>query len=397
MNALLHASSTGDPAADSIGHDPRWAAIRTRDAAADGSFYYSVETTGVYCRPSCASRPAKPEHVRFHASREDAERAGYRPCLRCRPDLPPLRERQAALVADCCRAIEAASELPRPHDLARRAGLAPGHFNRVFKRITGLTPQAYIAGVRARRLRALLARGMKVTDALAEAGYASTSRFYEQADAVLGMTPGQYRTGRGTVIRFALEDCSLGQVLVAATARGVCAILLGDDPAALVEDLQHRFPAAELLSAEPGAGSPGPESTGFNRMLQAVVAQVAAPALTPAFDLDLAGTLFQQRVWHALRQIPPGRTTDYSALAAALGMPKAARAVASAVAANPLAVVVPCHRVLHRDGTLAGYRWGVARKRALLAREAEQAGTAPDPADPAVPSRPQDVDKGETS
>lgn len=363
--------AAGALSATTAQRDPRWAAVLARDAAADGCFFYSVSTTGVYCKPSCASRPKRAEHVRFHATCAEAEQAGFRPCLRCRPDLPPLAERQAALIAEICRELSQADPLPGATELAIRAGLAAGHFQRLFKRVTGLTPHAYLAGERARRLRARLAQGAAVTEALLDAGYGSSSRLYEKADALLGMTPNTYRSGgAGARIRFALGRCSLGEILVAASARGVCAILLGDDPAALVEDLAQRFPRAGLEAGD----------AGFERLVAEAIRLVETPALGPAFPLDLQGTLFQQRVWQALSAIPAGTTTSYTQVAAHIGAPTAVRAVAAAIAANPLAVAVPCHRVLHRDGGLAGYRWGLARKRALLAREASPSSETPEDA-----------------
>ena len=343
--------------------DPRWTAVVARDAAADGTFFYSVKTTGVYCRPSCAARLARPENVSFHPTRADAERAGFRPCKRCKPDQPPLAEQHAATVADVCRLIESADPVPSLEQLARHAGMSSWHFLRVFKAVAGVTPRAYAAAHRARRLRDQLDQGGTVTDAIYDAGYHSSSRFYAQADAVLGMTPSRYRAGGAdTVIRFAIGECSLGAILVAASSRGVCAILLGDDPDALARDLQDRFPRADLIGAD----------ADFERIVARVVATVEAPGLGLDLPLDVRGTAFQQRVWQALRDIPAGDTASYAQVAQRIGMPKAARAVAQACAANALAVAIPCHRVVRNDGNLAGYRWGVERKRTLLDREAKQ-------------------------
>ena len=342
--------------------DPRWVAVLARDASADGQFFYSVRTTGVYCRPSCAARNARPENVAFHPTAADAERAGFRPCRRCQPDQPPRTERQAAIVADLCRLIEAAEGIPTLGALARHAGLSAFHLHRVFKAATGLTPHAWARARRAERMRSALARGGSVTDAIHDAGYGSGSRFYETSSSLLGMKPAHYRAGGvDASIRFAIAQCSLGAILVAASERGVCAISIGDDPDALARTLQDRFPRARLSGDDPA----------FAQQVAHIVALVEAPKIGLALPLDLRGTAFQQRVWQALRAIPPGRTLSYTELATRLGMPKSVRAVASACAANTLAVAVPCHRVVRSDGTLSGYRWGVERKRALLDREAD--------------------------
>ena len=340
--------------------DARWASIVSRDRSADGKFYYSVRTTGVYCRPSCGARLPLPSNVAFHETREDAEREGFRPCKRCKPDEPPLHERYAAKVVEVCRAIEESESMPSLAALAKRAGLSPHHFHRVFKAVTGLTPREYGASHRAKRVRQVLPESGSVTEAIYDAGFSSSGRFYAATSGMLGMTPTDYRAGgRHAEIRFAVGECSLGSILVAATANGVCAILLGDDPEALVKDLQDRFPRAALL---------GGDET-FETIVAKVVGFVEAPAVGLGLPLDVRGTAFQERVWKALRGIPSGRTATYSQIAARVGSPKAGRAVAQACAANPLAVAIPCHRVVRRDGTLSGYRWGVARKEALLKKE----------------------------
>lgn len=347
---------------DGCGDDPRLLAVRRRDKAADGRFLYSVATTGVYCHPSCAARPALRRNIAFHATRQDAERAGFRPCQRCRPDLPPRAEREAALVAAACRAIEAAEEPPSLAALAAAAGLSPHHFHRMFRGIAGVTPRAFAAARRQARVQAGLAAGAGVTEAIYDAGFSSSGRFYADADATLGMTASRYRAGgAGELIRFNCGECSLGRVLVAATGRGVCAILLGDDDEALRAELRGRFAKAVLEEAGPA----------FSDWAAAAVALVEQPnrADTAALPLDIRGTAFQRRVWEALRAIPPGETMSYAAVAARLGQPAAVRAVAGACAANALAVAVPCHRVVAATGALAGYRWGTERKRALLARE----------------------------
>jgi AraC family transcriptional regulator of adaptative response/methylated-DNA-[protein]-cysteine methyltransferase len=347
--------------------DERWAAVQARSLDADGTFYYSVRTTGVYCQPSCPSRGARRVNVAFHASREDAEAAGFRPCLRCKPDQPPLAERQAAAVAQACRLIEAALEEPDLETLARACGMSRFHFHRVFKAHTGITPKAYAAARRAERLKQGLAQAATATEAAYDAGFNSSGRFYAATPGVLGMTPGRWRAGGGgEQIRFAVAQCSLGALLVAATAKGICSILLGDDPDALVRDLQDRFPKAELIGAEPA----------FEASVAQVVAFVEAPRIGLDLPLDVRGTAFQQRVWQALRAIPAGRTVGYAELAAQLGMPQGARAVAGACAANPVAVAIPCHRVVRNDGSISGYRWGVERKKTLLEREAGQSKEA---------------------
>jgi AraC family transcriptional regulator of adaptative response/methylated-DNA-[protein]-cysteine methyltransferase len=341
-------------------NDPRWRAVVARDAKADGTFFYSVATTGVYCRPSCGSRAARPENVRFHATAAAAERAGFRPCKRCKPGQPHLALQHATLVATLCRHIENAEDAPALEELARHAGLSPSHLHRVFKAATGLTPRAYAAAHRAKRVRAGLEKGGTVTDAIYGAGYSSGGRFYERSHDLLGMTPTNYRAGgANTELRFAVGECSLGSILVAASARGVCAILMGDDPDQLVRDLEDRFPRATIKGGD----------ADFEQRIAAVVGFVEAPGLGLDLPLDVRGTAFQQRVWEALRAIPAGETVSYTALAQRIGLPKSVRAVARACAANALAVAIPCHRVVRKDGALSGYRWGVERKRALLERE----------------------------
>ncbi len=343
-------------------NDPRWAAVVARDVSADGTFYYSVKTTGVYCRPSCAARPARPENVQFHTTCEDAERAGFRPCKRCRPDQPALAEQHAATVGRVCQLIENSETPPNLDELAGAAGMSTYYFHRVFKAITGLTPKAYSVAHRAQRVREELGRSGTVTDAIFEAGYNSSSRFYAKSSQVLGMTPSNYRAGgANTEIRFAIGECSLGSILVASSDRGVCAIFLGSDPEQLARDLQDQFPRAHLIGGDKN----------FEQLIAQVVGFIEAPALGLDLPLDIRGTAFQQRVWQALREIPVGATVSYSDIAQRIGSPKAVRAVAGACAANTLAVAIPCHRVVRNDGALSGYRWGVERKRALLAREAK--------------------------
>jgi AraC family transcriptional regulator of adaptative response/methylated-DNA-[protein]-cysteine methyltransferase len=341
--------------------DPRWPRVQARDASADGEFFYSVATTGVYCRPSCAARPANPKNVAFHLTTAEAEGAGFRPCKRCKPDQPPKAERDAALMARICRIIEAAEEPPLLEALARAAGLSPHHFHRLFKAVTGVTPKAYAGAHRAMRLREGLETAGSVTEAIYDAGFNSAGRFYEASDALLGMTPRAYRAGgEGAEIRFAVGQCSLGAILVARSDKGVCAILMDDDPDALVRDLQDRFPKARLLGGDGG----------FEELVARVVGLVEQPGIGLDLPLDVRGTAFQQRVWQALRDIPAGTTATYRDIAEQIGQPKAVRAVAGACAANALAIAIPCHRVVRNDGSLSGYRWGVERKQALITREA---------------------------
>jgi AraC family transcriptional regulator of adaptative response/methylated-DNA-[protein]-cysteine methyltransferase len=340
--------------------DARWQAVQRRDGRADGAFYYSVLTTGVYCRPSCASRRARRENVAFHATREAAEAAGFRPCRRCRPNEASVAERHASAVADACRLIEEAEETPSLDALARAAGMSRFYFHRVFKAVTGVTPKAYADAHRAERVRDELTQCATVTEAIYGAGFNSSGRFYAASPDLLGMTPTEFRSGgNGASIRFAVGECSLGSILVATTGKGICAILLGDDPDALVRELQDRFPKAQLIGADDD----------FERLVATVVGFVEAPARGLDLPLDVRGTAFQQRVWEALRKIPSGSTASYAEIAQRIGRPKAVRAVAQACASNRIAVAIPCHRVVRTDGALSGYRWGIERRRALLDRE----------------------------
>jgi AraC family transcriptional regulator of adaptative response/methylated-DNA-[protein]-cysteine methyltransferase len=339
--------------------DPRWPAVVARDPQSDGQFYYSVKTTGVYCRPSCAARRARPENVRFHASCEDAEKAGFRPCKRCRPNQSTAVH--AEKIAEICRLIETSEETPSLEQLAGAAGLSTYYFHRVFKAATGLTPKKYAAAHRDSLVRKALGGAGTVTEAIYEAGYNSNGRFYETSNRVLGMTPSSYRSGGArTEIRFAVGECSLGSILVAQSDRGICAILLGNDPNALTRDLQDRFPQANLIGGD----------AAFEQLVARVIGFIEAPAVGLDLPLDVRGTAFQQRVWQALQKIPAGSTASYTDIAKLIGSPNSVRAVAQACGANGLAVAIPCHRVVRHDGALSGYRWGVDRKRALLDREA---------------------------
>jgi AraC family transcriptional regulator of adaptative response/methylated-DNA-[protein]-cysteine methyltransferase len=341
--------------------DPRWQSVVNRNKSADGEFVYSVKTTGVYCRPACGARLARPENVRFYVSTAAAEAAGFRPCKRCKPAGLSLNKANSAKVAKVCRLIERSETVPSLEKLATYAKMSVFHFHRTFKAITGLTPNDYGAAHRTQRVRKTLANSPSVTDAIYDAGFNSNSRFYENAHHNLGMTPTRFRDGGvNTIIHFAIAECSLGSILVAKSERGVCAVLLGDDPLLLAQDLQDQFSKAELIGGE----------AGYEELIAKVIGFVEKPALGLDLPLDIRGTAFQQRVWKALQQIPVGTTASYAEIAKAIGMPKAVRAVAQACGANTLAIAIPCHRVIRNDGSLSGYRWGVVSKQALLNREA---------------------------
>ncbi len=346
-----------------------WAALANREAQADGGFVYAVRTTGVYCRPGCASRLPQRENVAFYETPAAAEAAGFRPCKRCRPSEAP-GERHVAAIERACALIRARDTLPSLAELAAAAGISRFHFHRVFKEITGATPREWGKAYRLGRFAARLDAGDSVADATYAAGFGASSRAYEAAPNGLGMTPGARRHGgRGETIRFTIVETALGWALVAATERGICMTALGDERAALEAELRRRFPAALIWPADAAL-------TGW---AERIVQFITRPGAQPDLPLDIRGTAFQALVWRALQKIPPGRTATYGEIAAALGRPSAVRAVAQACAGNKLALLVPCHRVVRGDGELAGYRWGVERKRALLAREraaAAAVGTA---------------------
>lgn len=342
--------------------EARWAAVLARDASLDGRFLFSVATTGIYCRPSCAARRPKRAHVRFHHTAAEAERAGFRPCRRCKPNEPSLLQEHAAKVRAACRLIEAAEDAPQLADLAAAVGLSPYHFHRIFKAVLGITPKAYASAQRQKRVREALGRSATITEALYGAGFNSSSRFYATSSEALGMTPDAFRKGAPDAdITFAIGECSLGAILVAASAKGVCAILLGDDPSALRGDLVRQFPRARLAKADKD----------FQQFMAKVIGFVENPRGDLDLPLDIRGTAFQHRVWKALRRIPSGATASYAEIAKTIGAPGSARAVARACASNRIAVAIPCHRVVASDGSLSGYRGGVERKRALLAKEAK--------------------------
>lgn len=365
MTKNIRSSSAPFCSPVSVADDPRWARIVARDKSADGQLWYSVATTGIYCRPSCPSRTADPKNVALHDTIESARATGFRPCKRCNPEGPALDSENAALVAKACRIIEGSEEEPSLEELAAAVDRSPSYFHRVFKAATGLTPKAYAAGHRAKKVRAGLESGTSVTEAMYDAGFNSSGRFYETSTDILGMTPTQYRAGGlNEDIKFAVGQSCLGAILVASSTKGVAAILLGDDADELVRDLQDRFPRANLI--------------GMDRDYEGLIAHVCGFVENPGIGLDLPldvrGTAFQRRVWQALQEIPVGERVSYSDIARRIGSPSATRAVAGACAANNIAVAIPCHRVVRNDGTLSGYAWGVDRKRALLDREASQVG-----------------------
>jgi AraC family transcriptional regulator, regulatory protein of adaptative response / methylated-DNA-[protein]-cysteine methyltransferase len=335
-------------------NDPRWLSVVERHKTADGTFYYSVKTTGVYCRPSCAARLARPENVQFHQTPEDAERAGFRACKRCKPTRPSLIQKNATdILKEESRSL---------HKLAKYAGMRVFHVHRRFKAVTGLTPNGDAATHRSNCMPTSLGKTQSVFDATYDAGFNANNGFYETSNEVLGMTPTNFRDeGANSAIHFAMGECSLGSILVAKSERGVCAVLIADDPLSLIDDLQDQFPKANLVCNE----------SGYEELVEKVVGLIEKPGVGLALPLDIRGTAFQQRVWKALQRIPVGSTASYTDIAKRIGMPKAVRAVAQACGANSLAVAIPCHRVIRNDGALSGYRWGVERKRALLDREAQ--------------------------
>lgn len=350
---LLHSDDFGTD-------DQRWRAVRNRDRFADGRFVYAVKTTGVYCRPACPSRLPLCENVLFLSSPAEARRAGYRPCKRCFPNQTTEDRKANSIVGQACRKIEQQCDIPQLATIASDLAISPSRLQRLFKKQTGLTFKAYADALRTSRLRHQLDAGDSVTQAIVRAGYRSLGRFYTQSKEILGMSPSQFQNGgNGTKIRFGIGQTSLGAILVAMTEKGICSILLGDDPARLLQDLQDRFSQAELSGGD----------ADFEQHLATVIGFVEDPYLGLDLPLDVRGTAFQQRVWQALRKIPPGRTATYTDIARRIGSPQSVRAVASACAANPIGIAIPCHRVVRLDGSLSGYRWGIDRKSELLRRE----------------------------
>jgi AraC family transcriptional regulator of adaptative response/methylated-DNA-[protein]-cysteine methyltransferase len=338
----------------------RWHAVVRRDARANSGFVYSVKTTGIYCRPTCPAKRPQRGNVQFHATAAHAERAGFRPCKRCKPDDAAFINAHAIAVARACQLIVKSDEAPDLKSLALAVGMSPSHFHRVFKSLTGLSPKAYAGAHRAEKIRGSLSQTHTVTSAIYKSGFKSSGRFYAVSSRMLGMRPTDFRNGgEGTRIRFTVGRCSLGSILVASSDLGICAIALGDNPEKLVTELQDRFSKAEFVGSDKE----------FERHVVQVVALVERPSVGLQLPLDVQGTAFQQRVWQELSAIPCGETQTYSQIARNLGQPKATRAVARACAANALAVAIPCHRAVRSDGSLAGYRWGIERKAKLLKEE----------------------------
>jgi AraC family transcriptional regulator of adaptative response/methylated-DNA-[protein]-cysteine methyltransferase len=338
--------------------DAMWGAVLERDQNPDPQFFYAVKTTGVYCCPNCPSRRPKRQNVAYYPTTRHAENEGFRACLRCRPSLKSPKEETASRIASACRVIETAEEEPSLDELATRSGLSTFHFQRTFKAAMGVSPKAYAKAHRMKRFQDILnSSEASITSAIYDAGYASSSRFYETATRALGMTPKQVRKGGKDVkILFAIGESTLGSVLIASSAKGVCSMLLGDTPEAVLDDLQGRFPAAELIGNDPD----------YETLIAQVIQFVDNPHYGFKLPLDIQGTAFQQRVWEALRDIPVGTTASYGEIAEKIGAPKSFRAVAQACGANNIAVAIPCHRVVRSDGGLSGYRWGVERKSAIL-------------------------------
>jgi AraC family transcriptional regulator of adaptative response/methylated-DNA-[protein]-cysteine methyltransferase len=338
-----------------------WAAIETRDADYDGLFYYGVRTTRIFCRPSCRSRQPKRENVLFFALPEAARAAGFRACLRCRPEEVNLRDPQAELVQSVCHLIDTHVDGSRTLTaLSEQVKLSQSHLQRLFKKLMGITPREYADAWRTDRFKREIKSGRKVTDAMYEVGYSSSSRLYEKAASQLGMTPATYRKGGpGVTIRFTTTESALGILLVAATDKGVCSVRLGNKSKVLETELRAEFPRADIQ----------PDETGLQNQVQVLLDYLEGKRPHPDLPLDIQGTAFQKRVWEELRRIPQGQTASYSEIASRIGRPSAARAVASACAANPVAVVTPCHRVVRRDGNRSGYRWGRERKAKLQALE----------------------------
>lgn len=372
MRSLVHRAKRGRVRAAEEGR--RWRAVQARDIGSDGAFVFAVRSTGIYCRPSCPSRRPRREQVVFYTESIAAEQDGFRPCRRCQPQEDVPRHPRSALVARICRQIEgniaqtSGAEDAAGLTLARlsaQAGLSPHQLERAFRRVMGITPRQYADAHRMRRLRTRLKKGDDVTTALYEAGFGSSSRLYERAPAQLGMTPATYRRGgEGMRISYSITSSPLGRLLVAATERGISALYLGDRDAALEAALAKEYPRAEIRC----------DRNGLESWVRGVLEHLRGRE--PHLDLptDVQATAFQRRVWEELRRIPYGATRTYGEIARAIGRPSATRAVARACATNPVSVVVPCHRVVRKDGDLGGYRWGLERKRALIAHERGRTG-----------------------
>lgn len=340
----------------------RWQAVLERDKDADGQFVFAVLTTGIYCRPSCRARHALRQNVCFYTDAAAAEDGGFRACKRCQPDKADPQQQRIDKVAQACRLLEQERTLTLD-ELAHEVGVSSYHFHRLFKSVTGMTPRAWQQAWRARRLRETLASSETVTGAVLAAGFPASSSYYRQADSTLGMTAKQYRRGGDDLpVRYTLQSCSLGRCLVAASSRGICAVLPGDSDDELINELEQIFPHAQRERADEA----------FSQQVAEVIAVLDGKREAFTLPLDIRGTAFQQQVWQALRNIPAGETRSYQQVAESINKPKAVRAVANACAANTLALIVPCHRVVRQSGALSGYRWGEARKALLLQREAKQ-------------------------
>jgi AraC family transcriptional regulator of adaptative response/methylated-DNA-[protein]-cysteine methyltransferase len=339
-----------------IADQEAWAAFERRDRQWDGRVIGAVKTTGIYCKPSCPARRPKRENVEFFATVGEARAAGYRPCLRCKPD-EVGRDREA--VAKAAKLIEQAEEAPGLAELAAAVGYAPHHFQRLFKRDLGVSPADYARALRAQRAEDALKANGRVTDAIYDAGYAGPSGFYSDARERLGMTPSAWRDGgRGATIRWTTFDSPLGQMLIAATDKGICRLTFDDSEASL----RRLFPSAEIIK----------DDGGLRALVEGALAAIERPLAAPDLPIDVAGTAFQEKVWRELRKIPLGETRSYAQIAAAIGQPKAVRAVGTANGDNHVAVLIPCHRVIRSDGSLGGYGGGLDRKRKLLAAEGHQ-------------------------
>src|ERR1041384_1272724 len=338
-----------------------WQAVQARDARFDGRVFFGVRSTGIYCRPSCPARRPRREQVVFFRIPEAAEQAGFPSCRRCRPRVAATSDPQIKMVRQACRYIEDHDDAtPTLEALSAHTGVSPYHLQRVFKRVTGVTPRQYAEACRLARFKSHVKKGETVTGAMYDAGYGSSSRLYERAPSQLGMTPADYRRGgKGARISFTTASCSLGRLLVAATEKGVCAVRLGDSDAALEADLLNEYPSAEFHR----------DDKALSNWVEQILNHLNGSLPHLNLPVDVQATAFQWSVWEKLREIPYGRTRSYSEVAKAIGRPTATRAVARAIATNPVALVVPCHRVIREDKSLGGYRWGVERKQALLDKE----------------------------